>query len=283
MKTALLVVLLTIGIVAVYFLTGSGKATPPAPAAPEPAPAAARTTDAKPTEIPRDAPAANAGVGTLKGVVKYAATPPAPKTIAIPAQNQAECHHGAIADESLVVDAANNGLKWTIVRIVDAQPKDAAPKPEQAPELDQKGCTFSPHVLVVPPNTDLTILNPDKMMHNVHTVPYDFLNLPQNFAISPNQPSATYKAKWLESPELIEFRCDIHTWMKGFVVVHDPRYCAVTGADGSFEIKNLPAGKYKLNIWHEKFGNYAGQETQEIEIKAGGVTDMGELTFKPKH
>ena len=86
---------------------------------------------------------------------------------------------------------------------------------------------------------------------------------------------------YLKDAEIVKLECNIHPWMKGFIVVHDPRYCAVSAEDGSFEIKNIPAGTYKVNVFHEKFGNLDGKETHSIEIKAG-ETKMWKIRFGPK-
>ena len=227
-------------------------------------------------------PADPATPGILKGVVKYDGEPPEPKFKEVP-PNTEGCHAN-VADESLVVDKATKGLKWAIIRITDVTPKEALPKPAKPYQIDQKGCTFTPHVVIVPPGTDLQILNPDKILHNIHTQPYDLINPPQNMAVTG---PLTYKAKWLKDAELIEIKCDVHGWMKGFIVCHDPRYCAVTGADGTFEIKNLPPGKYQVNVWQESFGNYFPDKTKKtetfsVEIKAGATTDLGEMKFAPK-
>lgn len=222
--------------------------------------------------------------GTLKGTVKYDGEPPAPKMTPVPPAAAAACNCNNVADESLVVDPATKGLKWAIIRIMDAKPKDAPPKPAKPYELDQKGCTFTPHVVIVPPETDLEILNPDKILHNVHTSPFDSADPVQNPAAADKM---TYKAKWLKEPDLIAVTCNIHGWMKGYICCHDPRYCAVTAADGTFEIKNLPAGKYQVNVWQESFGTYFADKTKKIEtfsveIKAGTTTDLGEMKFTPK-
>ena len=219
--------------------------------------------------------------GSLTGTVKFDGEAPEPAIKKIPDDKKAECKcQGAgVADESMVVDKATKGLKWAIIRIMDAKPKDAPPAPEKPYSIDQQGCTFTPHVVVVAPGTDLEILNPDKILHNIHTLPYDSEDPAQNTAA---QDKLTYKAKWLKDPDLIELKCDVHGWMKGFIVCHDPRYCAISGADGKFEIKNVPAGKYKVNIYHESFGNYMKKDTVDVEIKAGAPTDMGDLKFQPK-
>ena len=53
-------------------------------------------------------------------------------------------------------------------------------------------------------------------------------------------------------PGLVD--CNIHPWMKGYLLVRDNPYMAVTGNDGSFLIANLPAGEWEFQAWHERSG-----------------------------
>ena len=48
--------------------------------------------------------------------------------------------------------------------------------------------------------------------------------------------------------------CNIHPFMKGHLLVQDHPYMAVSGEDGTFEIKNIPAGKHEFQFWHEAAG-----------------------------
>lgn len=251
---------------------------------PKDPPAADNKVSKKVADDKPAAPAApKSGKGSLKGVVKYVGTAPVLPPKSIPANDQPGCHGKDVPDESLVVDPKTNGIKWTIVRILDAELKDAPPKPATPPQIDQKGCVFSPHVLVVAPGTDLEVLNPDAINHNFKTIGMDFISPERNPLIPGSMAKYVYPGKDLTSLEVVQATCSIHGWMKAFIVVHDPRTCAVTGADGSFEIKYLPSGKYKLNIWHEKLGWYQGKEIHPIEIKAEETTDMGALNFTPKN
>ena len=52
----------------------------------------------------------------------------------------------------------------------------------------------------------------------------------------------------------------IHSWMRAWVGAVEHPYFAVTGADGSFELKNLPPGEYTVEAWHEQYG------TQELKV-----------------
>ena len=79
--------------------------------------------------------------------------------------------------------------------------------------------------------------------------------------------------------------------MKGWLVVRDNPYAAVTGEDGSFTIEKLPAGEVELQFWHEKAGYLdsiviGGKKTSvkrgrmDVEVDADG-TDLGEMVLEP--
>ena len=82
------------------------------------------------------------------------------------------------------------------------------------------------------------------------------------------------------------YTCGIHSWMKGYVGVYHHPYFAVTDADGNFTIKNAPAGKYRLMAWHEQGWVIINPKDLRdrgkiIDIKAGGKTDVGKVSFIP--
>jgi hypothetical protein len=273
-------------------LAGVGCGSSPGPAsgneAPQPAvnsPIPVQTAAAKGKEKIGTAElkiAAPSGKGTLKGVAKYAGTETVLPPKALPADSHAACHGKEVPDESLIVEPKTQGIQGIMVRIMNVEFKDPLPKPATLPQIDQKGCIFAPHVVIVPPGTDLEVLNPQGVSHSFKTVGVDFLNPERNVMIPASMPKYVYPGKDLSQPEIVQVTCAVHSWMKAYILVNDPRSCAVTGADGAFEIKELPAGKYKLNIWHEKLAYYKGQEFHTVEIKPGQTTDMGELKFEPK-
>jgi hypothetical protein len=73
--------------------------------------------------------------------------------------------------------------------------------------------------------------------------------------------------------ELIQLKCDVHPWMKAFVVVSPTPYFSTTGDDGAFSITGLPAGTYTLEAWHETFGT----KTAQVTVKDG---ETAEATFE---
>jgi plastocyanin len=208
--------------------------------------------------------------GSLSGTVTFNGNAPQGQMIQIAPAKAAGCDHvKAIPDEALVVNPANKGLKWVIVRIMIEGDFEGG---ENLPpiNLDQKGCVFSPHAFIVAPKQSVNVLNPDGIGHNFHTIPLNGDNVPVNIAIPAAVPALLVKGKkHFAIPEMIQFQCDIHGWMKGFIAVHDPRYAAVTDANGKFAIKNVPPGKYKVMFNHEQ-----GEKELEVEIKAGAEAEL---------
>ena len=74
---------------------------------------------------------------------------------------------------------------------------------------------------------------------------------------------------------MVKFKCDVHPWMGAYVGVLEHPFHAVSGDDGTFAIKNLPAGEYELVAWHEKFG----EQTQNVTV-ADGESKAVEFHYK---
>ncbi len=89
-------------------------------------------------------------------------------------------------------------------------------------------------------------------------------------------------------PIPMSVKCDIHGWMNAKIAVLKNPYFAVTDDDGKFEIKDAPAGMYRLVIWHEGMGWVLGDKEpskmgKKITIKNGETTDLGEVPLKPSN
>jgi plastocyanin len=144
--------------------------------------------------------------------------------------------------------------------------------PPKEAVLDQVKCEYAPHVLVVPAGGTVKIKNSDGILHNVHTVSKE--NIPFNRA----QPKFMKEiTETLAKPEAIAVRCDVHGWMSGWIVVTDNVFYDVSQADGTFKLADVPAGKYTIEVWHEKLG----KTTQEVEVKAGETVNVSyEMAMK---
>ena len=205
--------------------------------------------------------------GSVSGAVLFEGTAPERQHIEVKAPCE---NHDALSEDLIVVKSKDKQfLVNAIVTINEIEKGKAFSK--DTPGLDQKGCVFTPHILVVPAGADFKMANSDDCNHNIHT--HSDLNPESNKAVSPKSEA---KAHFSE-PERIAVRCDMHTWMKGWIVVVDNPYYSVTGQDGAFKIDKIPPGKYKLSVWHETLG----EQSKEFTVKAGEDSKL-EFSFKSK-
>lgn len=202
------------------------------------------------------ASAAHAAGGQIKGTIKASGKAPAAKPIDM--QTDPFCAGKSNKEEDLLV-GSNGGLKNAIVRIAKGAP--AAPAPTGEVVLDQDGCAYKPHVAVAQAGQVVLIKNSDETLHNVHTYkgPATLFNAAQPQGAPP------LKKKFPAPGDVVKFKCDVHPWMTGYVAVTDNPYHAVSGADGSFTIDNVPPGTYTLEVWHEKLGT----TTTEVKVADG--------------
>ena len=121
------------------------------------------------------------------------------------------------------------------------------PPPSVHAKIDQKNMQFIPRVVPVVAGTTVDFLNSDALLHNVFTPDAcaDRFNLgtwPQG-----QTKSFTFKKECFAS-----LLCKVHPEMEGFVAVLPTPYFAVTTADGSYHIKDVPDGTYVVKVWHPK-------------------------------
>jgi hypothetical protein len=204
----------------------------------------------------RPGPAGAQGGGTIEATVTYAGAPVVEKLKVN--KDTEKC--GTETQIEKVVVGGNKGLANAVVSVPGA--KGAAPA-KTKPVLDQHGCKFVPHVVVMTPG-EIEIKNSDDILHNIHT--YSTANPSINKAQPKFKKTMTEK---LEKPEVVKVTCDVHSWMLGWVAV-TPGPAAVTDKDGVAKIENVPAGKQKVEVWHETLG----KQEKEVEVKAGQTTKV---------
>ena len=202
--------------------------------------------------------------GKMSGKVTFSGEAPKLKALVV-TKDVKVCGKEAKYDESLIVAGENQGLMNVVVSIKNISKGRAWPADTDPQSLDQDGCRFNPHVIVVPQKEKFNILNSDGVLHNIHT--YSEANIPINKA----QPKFLKKMSVsFEQTEYVRVNCDVHNWMQGWIAVAAHPYYAVSDKNGSFAIADIPAGKYMVEFWHEKLG----KQTKEITIAAGGEAQL---------
>ncbi len=194
--------------------------------------------------------------GTIQGVIKYTGEIPAP-VVHKTGKFKKVCGP-EIQDESLILE--NQKVKNVVIWL-DGKRAGELKSKAGTYTIDQKNCTYTPHVLAMSMGSELEILTSDPINHNIHT--YSFENDPINIMFLPGH---DYSQE-MEESEVVKVSCDLHGWMEAYIVVTPNSYFAVTENNGAFEIKDVPPGKYTLRVWHEGLG----EESRKIKV-GDGVT-----------
>ena len=194
-------------------------------------------------------------VGTFSGVITYdGPMPELPLLVRkddMKAKDHAVCAAHDVPDESLLVNsAAGHGVANVFVYLRKAPNGTKSPVPDGPVVMDQKGCTFLPHAMLVRVGQTVLVKSDDPVPHNVHTFP--LRNQPSNSIVTPNDPVVLTLVYQRSEPIPLAVKCDLHPWMRAYHLVLDHPFMAVTDSAGRFEIKDLPLGKHKFRIWHER-------------------------------
>ncbi|WP_437626326.1 carboxypeptidase regulatory-like domain-containing protein [Sorangium sp. So ce1151] len=228
--------------------------TPAAPAASAEKPGATRQpSQASQATGQAAAPPTPEGKGTIKGVVKFTGKPVEMK-VPTARKDAPFCQDKEVSYNAVLV---NDGkLKDTFVRIAVGGVQGSWRAPDTHAVVDQKDCMYEPRIQGVVSDQQVDIKNSDRTLHNVHT----YKGSETLFNQAQPRGGDPLTKTWKDG--IIKLTCDIHPWMRGFVVVTDHPFFAVSGDDGSFTIEKVPAGKYKLEAWHPRYG----LKTAEVSV-----------------
>jgi len=226
--------------------------------------------NAEPASAPQSKTASidTANSGSISGAIAFKGT--TPKMPAIDMSSDPGCPQSPQPSGAIVV---NDGkLANVFVYIKDGLPQGEAAAPSEPVVLDQKGCRYIPHMMGIMVGQPFKITNSDSADHNIHDLPKN--NPEWNESQMAKDPAIT---KSFKNPEMmLPLQCNQHPWMRAYINVMSHPYYAVSAANGSFTIKNLPPGEYTLAALHEKFG----EKTMKVKVDANG-TAKADFTFTP--
>lgn len=219
-----------------------------------PAPPASNNTTPPPAKNDATPPKTQAtpkGSGVISGKATLNAAGKRKKqtTTADPVCNDQYKESPLMSDDAVTQEVeGEHRLQYVMVYLSNVS--GAFEAPQDPVLLDQKGCRYEPHVIGVMVKQPVKIRNSDPTLHNIHGMPS--VNQEFNFG---QAKAGMEEIKAFDQPELgFRIKCDVHPWMQAWTFVFTHPFYAVTKADGTFEIRDIPAGSYELVFWHEKFG-----------------------------
>jgi plastocyanin len=217
--------------------------------------------------------------GSLKVRFVYGGEPIKPQPIVVDKDIQF-CGNFGLLSERLLVNADNGGIKNVVLYVYTGRGGSELPQQPVANkthDLATRNCRFEPHVILLRAGDTLRIGGGDGVGHNANVS--FFANSPQGIMIPPGAPQIIPIAK--PEPAVIPVDCNIHPWMRAYIVALDHPFAGISDDDGLIEIKGLPAGGNLIfRLYHEA----ADGPIQHVLIDDEHVTlrrNLLELAIRP--
>lgn len=207
-------------------------------------------------------PAVAMANGSIEGDVEVSGKLPAMG----PLHREADpfCAKKKMNDEAVVTKG--NKLENVWVHVAKGAKDDATPNGEVV--VTQEDCMYRPRMQTALVGQKIVAKNGDPVLHNVHT----YLGAATVFNKGMPNSSAAPITHTADKEGMLKWKCDVHPWMRGYVGVSKNKHQAIT-KDGTFKLDDVPAGKYTIEAWHEKFG----AKTMEVTVEDGKAA---KVTFK---
>ena len=219
--------------------------------------------------------------GTVTGTVRFAGDIPDPIRFEL-RRYYDRVYCGALSDGSgyrllrEVSVSEQHGLKDVVV-VIEGVTK-GKPFDFQETRLEANMCQFVPFVSVVRNERPLSVVNLDSVAHDLQFYERER----EHIFIMFHRPALTKGGtsdivKLTGNRRSVTMQCGMHPFMQGHGLAVDNPYYAVTGTDGIFAIKDLPAGTYRIKAWHPVLG----EKEQQITVAENGSASVG-FTFDAK-
>ena len=127
-------------------------------------------------------------------------------------------------------------------------------------DILQSGKKFAPYLAVVAKGDTPKFTNQDDITHHIYS------------AVGPKRFSFKLKAEkskreiTFDTTGHVAMGCNIHDWMSGHILVVDTPFYGMTNQLGSIDFANVPAGKYKLSVWHPQLETKNNLQSQMIQL-----------------
>jgi len=135
--------------------------------------------------------------------------------------------------------------------------------PTKPAQMKQKNLSFSPSLLPIIVGTTVEFPNEDTVYHHIYS-----FSKPKRFDLGLYKPGESRSALF-DKTGVVKVFCNIHDFMTATILVLSSPYFATTNEKGNYTIADIPAGTYRLQLWHA-----GGVQTKEVEIPASGTVHL---------
>ncbi len=213
--------------------------------------------------------------GLIQGKVVFKGSLPKPDQILISKDNE-HCGEDHVNPDPARL-SANGEVSRAIVAIANITAGKPWPQGTEGPSIVQERCAFHPYIQMARTRTELTIVNKDPLLHNIHA--YELIGRARRSLFNIAQPAAGQVDTRILKPRrgnVIEIDCDAHNWMSAWIYLSDHPYVAVADEHGQFVLEDVPPGTFDIFAWHPVLGN----GTQSVTVAAKTPSSLSiEITF----
>jgi plastocyanin len=205
------------------------------------------------------------GTGTISGHVRL--TGPATANPLIRMGRDPICaklNAGARPVQQIVVRSADGGLANAFVELQGTFPN--TPVPSDPVVVNQRNCVYLPRVVGARVGQTLRLVNSDTLLHNLHAISAKG----NDFNETQPHSDMVFNYQLKAEEKMLRLKCDVHSWMYAYVAVETHPYFGVTSPDGAYTIANVPAGRYTIRSWHERYG----WTSEMVEVKPGATATV---------
>ncbi len=181
----------------------------------------------------------------------------------------------AASVEFHLVDSKSQPVANAVVSLtpLDASIPPAPPASAEPPEISQEDQEFSPFVTAIRVGSEVRFPNRDTVQHHVYS-----LSKPKKFDLPLYDPGKA-EVTLFDRPGVVTIGCNIHDWMLAYIVVLETPWFAVTPATGAAALRQLPPGRYRVEVWHPRL---AKNLVRDIALPASGAPSLDlTLALKP--
>jgi plastocyanin len=123
---------------------------------------------------------------------------------------------------------------------------EVAPPEAMVEVEDQINKEFVPYVKPVHIGTLVRFPNKDDISHHVYS-----FSAAKRFEL-PLYKGSVASPVMFEKAGVVKLGCNIHDWMVGYIYVTDAPFFGKSAAQGSVTIAEMPAGTYRVRVWHPR-------------------------------
>ncbi len=170
-------------------------------------------------------------------------------------------------------NAAGNPVADAVAYVVALDAPAPVHPPAEPVAITQQNQDFDPYVTAIVVGTRVVFPNKDNVQHHVYSVsPAKKFEIPLYIGDST-------ETILFDRPGAVTLGCNIHDWMVAYILVLETPYFATTGRDGAADIAHLPAGRYRLEVWHPRLAGKVGRDLAVAET--GDTTQVVSVTLRP--